>query len=134
FRANAEIKKLGTFLRKNLEGIPEQASNLEVNWHFNPPHAPHFGGLLKAIVKFVKYHIRRIADDPDDLDLLTPARFQIGRLLVSVPDPDVSTVPGNRLTQFQTVQQILRHFWRRRYQEYLSGLQTRSKWLVILSS
>ncbi|KAF2882380.1 hypothetical protein ILUMI_23800 [Ignelater luminosus] len=52
---------LGTFLRKNLEDKPEQASNLKVNWHFVAPHAPHFGGLWEVSVKSVKYHIRHVA-------------------------------------------------------------------------
>lgn len=156
--ANSELKELGTFLRKNHKVIAERASKLELNWHFIPPHAPHFGGIWEASVKSIKCHLRRVAGnasltfeemytlltqiesvlnsrplcplsaDPNDLDPLTPAHFLIGRPLVSLPDPDLSMLPENRLTQFQRVQQLLGHFWRRWHQEYLVELQTRTKW------
>ncbi|KAF2894394.1 hypothetical protein ILUMI_11780 [Ignelater luminosus] len=42
-----------------------------------------------------------LSTDRDYVDPFTPAHFLIGRSLVSVPDPDVSTVSKNRLTQFQ---------------------------------
>jgi hypothetical protein len=29
------------------------------DWKFVPPHGPHFGGLWKAAVKSMKYHLRR---------------------------------------------------------------------------
>lgn len=40
--------------------IVEILANDGVEWHFNPPSAPHFGGIWEAGVKSVKYHLRRV--------------------------------------------------------------------------
>lgn len=129
-----------------------------IEWHFIPPHAPHFGGIWEAAVKSAKIHLKRIvsdaaltfeemytvlaqieavmnsrpitplSDDPNDLTYLTPGHFLVGDALTSFPQQDVTHVPINRLSRWQRVIQINQHFWKRWSHEYLQQLQQRTKW------
>lgn len=69
-----------------------------------------------------------LSSDPNDLEVLTPGHFLIGRSLQSVPYIDTLDVPTNRLTYFQKLEQLKQQFWKRWSREYLSQLQVRSKW------
>ncbi|XP_033362368.1 uncharacterized protein LOC117240438 [Bombus vosnesenskii] len=96
-KSDDHIEKVITFL-----------ANKQIEWHFIPPHSPHFGGLWEAAVKPFKYHFRRIvgnelftfeqfntlvieieavlnsrlltpiSTDPKDLLVLTPGHSLIG--------------------------------------------------------
>lgn len=134
------------------------ASKLSIEWHFNPPGAPHFNGLSEAGVKAVKTHLYRvigeqiltyeefytlltqiesllnsrplcaISEDPNDLTPLTPGHFLTVEPLTSFPEPDLSEIPVNRLTRWQLLQRMQTDFWKRWNQEYLHTLQKRCKW------
>ena len=69
-----------------------------------------------------------LSSDPNDLSILTPGHFLIGEPLTSFPEYDVTEVPINKLSRWQLVEKIRTHFWRRWSREYLTQLQTRSKW------
>lgn len=138
--------------------IADRATTTGFQWHFNPPYAPHFGGLWEAAVKSVKYHLYRVirdqilsfeelttlfakieailnsrpigskGDDSGGLDPLTPGHFLTGGPLISIPEPDLTELRINRLSRWQLIQNAAQHFWKRWHAEYLSTLQKRTKW------
>ncbi|GFS50000.1 integrase catalytic domain-containing protein [Trichonephila clavipes] len=140
-----------------MEEIMDFLSKEQIKWNFNPPSAPHFGGLWEAGVKSLKYHLKRVignsilsheefltlvvqneavlnsrpicplSNDPNG-ETLTSAHFLVGSSLVAIPDPDYIEIPLNRLSRWQLVQRMNQHFWRKWSSEYLNRLQQRPKW------
>jgi len=140
------------------EKINKHLTNKGIIWHLNPPSAPHFGGIWEAGVKSTKFHLVRVigdqlltfeelstlftqieailnsrplcslSTDPNEVDVLTPAHFLVGEPLVGIPQPDLTTVPLNRLSRWQLISQARQHFWKRWSTEYLHSLQQRNKW------
>ncbi|XP_060831545.1 uncharacterized protein LOC132915753 [Bombus pascuorum] len=158
--ANNELRELHELLRSNDHNskVASFLSDKHIEWHFIPPHTPHFGGLWEAAVKSFKRHLKRvignelltfeqfntliieieailnsrpltpISSDPNDLLVLTPGHFLIGDSLMSLRERDFRDVPSNRLSRWQHLQQIRQHFWNRWHKEYLNELSNRSKW------
>lgn len=88
-----------------------------IKWSFNPPGAPHFGGIYESGIKSMKTHLHRIlnnrtpsyeefntllvqvealpnsrpltprSSDPNNLSILTPGHFFTSEALSSPPDP-----------------------------------------------
>lgn len=56
--ASRELRKL--FSASSSDGRQIAAATEGVKWHFNPPAAPHFGGLWEAAVKSTKHHLQRV--------------------------------------------------------------------------
>nr|CAH7745353.1 unnamed protein product [Callosobruchus chinensis] len=158
--SNSELRELGGFICKNKDELEKSVHNEGIDWRFIPPRSPHFGGLWEAGVKSIKHHLRRVLKDNhftfeqfytilvqveailnsrpisplsesvEDLNPMTPSHFLVGRPLMAVPDADVSTVPVNRLSLYQHIQQLVQHIWSRWSKEYVSELQVRTKWKV----
>ncbi|KOX80083.1 hypothetical protein WN51_08987, partial [Melipona quadrifasciata] len=129
-----EMKKITAFLKANYQIISRHAVMEGIDWHFIPPHVPHFEGLWERSSSDPKQHLLRVvgetrltfdelytvltqvescmnsrplhpmSSDPADLNPLTPGHFLIGRPLTALPHHDVTDVKTNRLSRFQLLQ------------------------------
>ena len=138
--------------------ISEFCTFNKIEWRFIPERAPHFGGLWESAVKSMKAHLRRITSnvkltfeemstticqieaclnsrplipsDQDVTEVLTPGHFLIGRPLTALPDPSSSTSeqPMSLLRRWQLCQNLVRHFWSRWSNEYITILNKYTKW------
>ncbi|XP_059051901.1 uncharacterized protein LOC131846582 [Achroia grisella] len=138
--------------------LSSNAGKRDITWRFNAPAAPHFGGLFEATVKAAKTLLRRVigdqiltfeelvtiftkveavlncrplcplTQDPQDLEVLTPAHFLIGRSLLSVPEYNFEDIPNSRLSRYNLIQALSQRFWRKWSERYLHSLQMRNKW------
>ncbi|XP_055714801.1 uncharacterized protein LOC129808920 [Phlebotomus papatasi] len=155
--ADNELKRMFQ-QTKSQEIFANFLSERNIQWCFQPPKAPHHGGLWEAAVKSCKFHLKRIlgqtpltfeelqttlseieavlnsrplvpiSTHPDDPSCLTPGHFLTGTSLTQLPDPDLKHLPMNRLDRWQLCQKICQDFSSRWKREYLNTLQVRSKW------
>ncbi|XP_039306760.1 uncharacterized protein LOC113004056 [Solenopsis invicta] len=139
--------------------LQQYASDRRITWHFIPPTAPHFGGLWESTVKSFKHHFKRvigdslftfeelntfvvevegilnsrpitsISSDPNDLLVLSPAHYLIGKPLTMLPENDYTSISDNRLSTWQHIAKVRQDFWKRWSLEYLNELQVRRKWI-----
>ncbi|XP_022176587.1 uncharacterized protein LOC111037992 [Myzus persicae] len=150
-------KQIRTLLSTD-EARQAVSARIKCEWHFNPPAAPHFGGLWEAAIKSTKTHLKKVvgaqtytieemttlvvriegvlnslplqplSSDPHDLEVLTPGHFLIGQPLLAMPEENIIDVATNRLGRWQLIRQALQSFWHRWSHEYLQTLQRRKKW------
>lgn len=66
-----------------------------------------------------------ISIDPNDLRALTPAHFLIGDTFTNLPELDLTELPVNRLYNWEHIQYVKQHFWKRWSKEYLNKLNVR---------
>ncbi|XP_076659957.1 uncharacterized protein LOC143363234 [Halictus rubicundus] len=156
--ADNELRRLFEAQAASFRVLQAELTKLRVQWHFNPPASPHFGGLWEAAVKSTKHHLRRVlgeskltyeematflsqveawlnsrplsalSDDPQDLAALTPGHFLIGSAINALPEPTLLELKPSRLSRWQLLVQMRDQFWQRWVREYLHGLLTRPKW------
>jgi len=123
-----------------------------------PARASHMGGIWERAVGSVKYHLKRVLKDTklnirqfdyvlkqieaclnsrplwtitneaDDIEVLTPSHFFNFQAINTLPRPDVSHIPLNRLNQYQYLYRLYCDFWRAWSKEYLHQFQVRPKW------
>lgn len=58
--ADAELRRLFAAHTRENRCIAQELAESRTQWRFNPPSAPHFGGLWEAAVKSTKHHLRRV--------------------------------------------------------------------------
>ncbi|XP_062134788.1 uncharacterized protein LOC133844705 [Drosophila sulfurigaster albostrigata] len=127
-------------------------------WHFNPPGAPHMGGLWEAGVKSFKTHFYKtvssvkhtfeelstllskieaclnsrpltpMSEDVSDLAALTPGHFLIGGPLLSMAEPESREDVESIRNRWQRLKALHQHFCVRWKSEYLKELHKRNKW------
>lgn len=143
-----------------IAGIDKKTAIEGIEWKFNPPAAPHFGGLWESAVKITKFHLTRtmketrltlgelntllcqveacinsrpitpLSNNPSDLEVLTPAHFLIGGPLFLTPEVDLTNKSPNGLRRWKYVQYLMQIFWKRWEREYLPQCQIRGKWVT----
>ncbi|XP_044764471.1 uncharacterized protein LOC123321032 [Coccinella septempunctata] len=146
--------------RELLNNMKYAAEAEKMDWDFNPPSAPHFGGLWEIGIKSVKTHLYKLvgdqvltyeelytvfvqieavlnsrplcplSTDPNDLSVLTPGHFLTLAPLSDLPEPDLSNLSMNRLSRWQLLTRLHQDFWKRWHVEYLNTLQQRTKWFT----
>ena len=139
--ANRELQELVEKLDKNK--IASSTANRGVKWYFNPPLAPHFGGVHETMIKAAKKAIYGILGNADVTDeelmiaftgaegliISRPLTFQSANPADDVPltpnhflhgqiggkfDPEsVDERDFNLRKRWRRVQELIRHFWNR---------------------
>ncbi|XP_058800272.1 uncharacterized protein LOC131669426 [Phymastichus coffea] len=97
--ANRELQELYDFFEKPefRREVGEHATAKRVQWHFNPPLSPHFGGLWEAAVKSFKHHLKPIVDNQFTFDQLETLLIEIEAILNSRPLGALSANPNDLL-------------------------------------
>ena len=156
--AKRRLDELNKFLSKNESQIANSCTPFRIEWHFQPPYTPHMGGMWEACVKSVKYHLVRVigntdltfeelstilakiesclnsrpliplTDNVEEIEVLTPGHFLIGRPLLSFPDISHRIEHRPLNNRWVLAQKMIRDFWVKWKNSYLSSLTSRSKW------
>ena len=152
----SELKKLFEDQRK----IVKSLANRGIKWSFNPPLAPHFGGVHESMIKSAKRAIGAImgksdvndeelvsafsgaesllnsrpityqSANPNDLVPLTPNHFLHGRAGGEFVSQAIDETPYSYRQRWRRVQELVRHFWQRWMRELLPTLGRRNKWNI----
>lgn len=140
--------------------LRDKFANMGVNFHFNPPSAPSFGGIWESNIRRTKEHLKRVigiksltydelatilvriesclnarplmpmSDDPEDFTYLTPGHFLIGDAITSIPKPNLCDITVQPTHRYRAMLQRAQVFWTLLKKSYLHSLQQRQKWLT----
>lgn len=138
--------------------LKEQLSKHQVSFKFNPPSAPHFGGIWEREIRSVKAALYAtvqphmipeevlrtvlievegilnskplgyVSSDVADADPVTPNLLLMGRLDPSLPQAVYEESELLSRKRWKHSQILADQFWTRFIRHYLPALQTRAKW------
>ena len=142
----------------NLSDIEMSLAQKDIKWNFNPPGAPHFGGIWERLVRSCREAMIAVLDgrsltddvlittmclveqtlnarpltsvsvDPDDLEALTPNHFLLER--ANLPTPFLPD--AQRYTDLRPVFRVSQAYsymiWTRWTKEYLPEGNVRNRW------
>ena len=139
--ADAELRLMHSAGSDFYRSTERSLSRGGTSWHFNPPVAPHFGGIWEAAMKSVKYHLKRVvgetiltyeefstllcqveacmncrpltplSDDATESLVLTPAHFLIVESSLLITEPRITDEKVSPLQRWRRMQQITQSFW-----------------------
>ena len=142
----------------NKEGIQEHLIQRGIRWKFNPPAAPHFGGVWKRLLRSCKKAmyavlgnrsvaedflsttmciveqtlnarpLTSVSSDVNDLEALTPSHFLLGGRNVCLPYLPLAEEFFDHRKLFRQTQAYANLIWDRFRKEYLPTLSNRQKW------
>ena len=138
--------------------VGNQLSVDGVQWHFNPPSSPHFGGAWERLVQYAKRTLTAVAgkqcvndetlltlmaevesllngrplthvtSDYREEEALTPNHFLLGRANPNFPPDAVNDKDLCSRRRWKHAQVMTQHFWKRWLREYLPALTKRRTW------
>ena len=141
----------------NTLNIATELAHKGINWRFNPPSAPHQGGIWERLVRSFKrvlYTIlgtRRLTDevvnttfclveyalnsrpltpvsaDPSDLGAITPNHILLGNQATRIPSI-VGVDEFDHRKRYARAQSYANAIWARWLKEYVPALNRRSNW------
>lgn len=138
--------------------LKEHLENQQIKFHFNPPNAPHFGGMWEREVRSIKSALKvvlgaqtvteevlvtvlteiegilnskpigYVSADISDPDPITPNLLLMGRRDASLPQAVYAGTELLSRRRWRHSQVLIDLFWTRFIRDYLPSLQTRHKW------
>ncbi|GBN17173.1 hypothetical protein AVEN_29902-1, partial [Araneus ventricosus] len=154
-----EINRLFKLMEQQDALFQNFLSEEEITWSHIPPRAPHHGGLWEVGVKAFKFYFKRVvsntcltyeefltiliqiegllnsrpltplSSEVEDLEILTPGHFLIGRPITAIPEPLMVELNDNRLNRWQLLTKKVQTIWKHWSKNYLNNLQQRHKWM-----
>ena len=154
--ADRELRELVETI--DTDAVKDRTSYIGIEWSFNPPAAPHFGGIHESLVKSAKRAIRAVLKDaavtdeelvtcftgvegilnsrpltyqtshPSDDVPLTPNHFLHGQAGGSFAPPATDSTGYNPQRRWRQLQDLLKQIWKRWMREWLPMLHPRAKW------